>query len=220
MLLKPIGFLKAAGGGGAWEPTDLGSKLILWWDFTVDTDLFSDSPPTTNVTDTGEIVYVQDKSSQGNDGEAGISSDVFDFPDGPTWSSSGFATYDGAGNRLLCVSPSGLTSDMAVFALLSTTDTPGILLGTQNDNAFLGVIQDANGTAPDDNAGSPSYEADGTAVATSTRDGLHTEWATGSDVVAAAFGADLTTDLNWGTSIAPMSYTLPPSFFGIRYPDK
>lgn len=185
---------------GSWEPTDLGSKLIAWWDFSDSSVLWTTTGRVANVTDTDTIAYVDDKSGRGNDLEY---SAINSSTGGPEWSSSGYATY--ADQELLsCLSMSDLTSDMAVFSKINTTDQLGQLVGSTTNADHLGIWQ-SSGSGPNNNVGSPTFELDGASISSSSRqDLLNSGLEDGTDRVFAAFGANFTGAGAWGTRFSPI----------------
>ncbi len=96
----------------------------------------------------------------------------------------------------------GGASGYSFLALVETAETQWILHGGDSASEFCGVVEDGSAGASESNAGSPSYLASGSPIASPDRDDLGTAWSIGSKVVAEARAVDTT---SW-EKIIPLSY--------------
>jgi hypothetical protein len=184
------------------DPTDLGSKLVIWLDFSDASNMNTLADGTGSVPGDGVGVrLVNDKSGNGNHMS----------------NSADFGVYNSAGSYVNLnagiVKPqktsalTGLTSDMIVFCVMNNNgDTSWTLAGEFNDSgAYLGLAQNGSSSATDASFGSGiTYYDDGVVIGSPTRDTLHDEWQ-GKWSYPEAHGVDMT--------ITGISANLRPFFY-------
>jgi len=153
-----------------WVPTDLGSKLILWLDFTDPTVMNTAADGTgSNPTNGDTVRRIEDKSSSGNDFST----------------TNSFATYNSAGyidviagtsNKPSPISAlSGVTSDMIVATVIDPAADTSFVLMAGPATVYVAVAEDGStSTVMDENFGSGlQYFANGTEVVSPSRDTWH-----------------------------------------------
>jgi hypothetical protein len=191
----------------SFDPTSLGSKLIVWLDFTDSASLntLADGTGSTPSSSNG-VQRVNDKSTQGND-----FSDAGGFG---SWQSADGGYVD-LGNHALAPAATltGLTSDMLIAAVFDGTqdsDSTFMLAGRHNSTSdYLGVAEDGSTSGVDANFGSgiTYYEA-GTEITSPTRQDLWDNWAgsTAKWAQAEAHGVDLSGSIR-ADNLGPFYYS-------------
>lgn len=80
-------------------------------------------------------------------------------------------------------------ANATLIYVVKTSDNSFMLGGTNSTSFFAGGVTDGSALAAQSGM-TPTYEANGAALVSPTRDGLHTAWATGAAVTATIIGAD------------------------------
>ncbi|MEY1555343.1 hypothetical protein AB3Y40_06875 [Yoonia sp. R2331] len=173
----------------SFAPTDLGSKLKLWLDFT-DTSTLYQTTDTSTPADTAAdpVARVDDKSGNGNHFTRSTSSPL------PEVSANGNVVF--VADEYL----KGQTNDTwhqavtdgTYCASIKTDDQDGfMLLNSRLTSSWFGICQNSTSTALDANSGTVTYRKNGAAITPSTRNDMRLEYATDTTLVATAQGLDL-----------------------------
>ena len=178
-------------GGIPWLPTELGVKLLAWYDPSDDEHLTIDGG-------SGEVQQLLDQSGGNNDS-------ILRFTGANTYLSK--TTMGGQqallqntteANAYMYLAPTSLSfgnGDIKdVFSVIETSDTTFIMGNGNSATRFFGAAQDGSTSSPTGLSGTPTYWGDGVSLG-STRDDLHTSWSQGKPVIAAA--TNLTLDTDW-----------------------
>ena len=175
--------------GSTYDPvTELGAKLLNWWDFTDTATMFTDTGGTTAVaSDNDAIVRVDDKGTRGNNLVNASSSNDWDATNGQVDCIGDANTYYGLASYEI-----GADVDV-YFAIKSNSAGPYRLFGRSLSQYGFGV-QDVSAVAimVGSNWTGATVYVDDVVVSPSTRDGAHTAIADGSGHVFHAAGISKT----------------------------
>lgn len=145
-----------------WEPTDLGAKLLGWWD---------PSDPSTVTLDGSNFVV-------GIDNKDGTGLDITGNPGFVVGSFNGLDTVRAAEQWLTwgLTSKSALDNAVGLYSFKSTSDTPWILARGSATSRYFGAVASGLFIAPDNTFSGLTYWANGVAEVSPTRDDLYNAW--------------------------------------------